>query len=200
MFEEVKKAIEAIRTRKDLDRELKRLRKLVFYDDLTGILNRKGFREDAEKAFSAVSYPRKRSERRAGVHIPFCILFIDLDNFKKVNDTMGHKMGDEVLKKVGALLRRSLRTRDIIGRWGGEEFVVALLGTRAETARKVAERLRWDIQHLSFRKAGKTFRVTASIGIAPHNGERDLSELVNKGDEAMYQAKKKGKNRVIELK
>lgn len=196
----LKEVLEAIKNRRELLKELNRLRKLVFFDELTGVLNRKGFKEEADKAFLAVSYSRKHTERRAGFHIPFCILFIDLDDFKKVNDTMGHQAGDRVLKKMGALLRKSLRTRDIIGRWGGEEFVIALLGTRANTARMVADRLRWDIQHLLLSNRGKPFHITASIGVAPHNGERDLMELINKGDEAMYRAKKKGKNRVIELK
>lgn len=192
--------IASFKNRRDMLRELNRLRKLVFYDELTGVLNRRGFMEEAQKAFRAVSFSRKHTERRAGLRIPFVVLFLDIDDFKKLNDTYGHDAGDRALKKVAALLKKNLRLQDIIGRLGGEEFVVALLGTRAETAHMVAERIRWDIHHGRFVAKGRRgIHVTASIGIAAHNGERDLNELIHNADEAMYRAKKKGKNRVIEF-
>ncbi len=171
-----------------LEIELERLKKLVFYDELTGLLNRRGFAEEAGRAFRAVSFGRAAIERRIGFQIPFSVLFVDLDDFKKLNDAQGHEAGDKALKKVAGILRAGLRASDIFGRWGGEEFVVALLGATGEAARAVAEKLRRDIVG-----AG----LSASIGAASYRKEKSLAELIDFADKAMYQAKKGGKNRVI---
>ena len=170
--------------------ELKRLQKLVFYDELTGILNRRGFNEEAAKAFRAVSFRRAELERRIGFGVPFAVLFIDLDDFKKLNDVSGHKAGDLALKKVAGVLRDDLRSSDIYARWGGEEFVVALVGVGFDAARAVAEKLRRDIARVG---------LSASIGVGVYVRQRSLAELVADADKAMYQAKKTGKNRVVVL-
>lgn len=171
-----------------LETELEHLKKLVYYDELTGILNRRGFTEEAGKAFRAISFGRAAIERRIGFQIPFSVLFIDLDDFKKLNDTRGHEAGDKALKKVAEILRAGLRASDIFGRWGGEEFAVALLGANVDVAKNVAEKLRRDIV-----EAG----LSASIGVASYQKEKSLAELIDFADKAMYQAKKKGKNRVM---
>lgn len=173
---------------KKLEAELERLQRLVHYDELTEILNRRGFNEEAGKAFRAVSFGRTEIERRIGFQIPFSILFIDLDDFKILNDIRGHEAGDKALKKVAEILRLGLRASDIFGRWGGEEFVVALLGANVNAAKAVAEKLRRDIA-----EAG----LSASVGVASYQKEKSLAELIDSADKAMYQAKKKGKNRVI---
>lgn len=175
---------------KQLEKELARLQKLVFYDELTGIFNRRGFSEEAGKAFRAVSFSRIEIERRIGFQIPFSLLFIDLDDFKKINDTCGHEAGDKALKKVAQVLKTNLRSSDIFGRWGGEEFIVVLLGANANAAKNVAEKLRQDIE--------KT-KLSASIGVVSYGKEKSLVKLIDFADKAMYRAKKKGKNRVVAL-
>jgi len=173
-----------------LEKDLERLKRLVYYDELTGVLNRRGFAEEAGRAFRAVSFGRAEIERRIGFRIPFSVLFIDLDDFKKLNDTRGHEEGDKALKKAAEIMGAGLRASDVFARWGGEEFVVALLGATGAAAKAVAEKLRHDIT-----KAG----LSASIGVASYQKEKNLAELVDSADKAMYQAKRKGKNRVVAL-
>lgn len=180
-----------------LKKEIDRLRKLVYYDELTGVLNRRGFKEEAEKVFRPAFSSSANGHRRGAVSIPFCILFMDLDNFKRVNDTFGHDVGDEVLKAMSKSLDDTLREHDIIGRWGGEEFIVALYGARVKTAQKIAERVRSAIEKINIKVGEKKIPVTASIGLASHSKEKDMFELVQNADKAMYQAKRRGKNRVI---
>jgi diguanylate cyclase (GGDEF)-like protein len=91
---------------KDLKAKIEELEKLAYYDHLTGILNRRGFFEEAEKFFKFLVFRRKEGERRTGYRLPFSILFIDIDNFKKINDAYGHNIGDKVLKKVALALKK----------------------------------------------------------------------------------------------
>lgn len=180
-----------------LEKEIRRLEKLVYRDELTGLLNRRGFKEEAEKIFESMSaFNRSGVEKRSAPKFPFSVLFMDLDNFKKINDKYGHDAGDLVLKTAAKTLRRNLRKNDIYGRWGGEEFVVVLPKITKAIAEKVAEKLRREIENLKIRIAdGKKLRVTMSIGIVVHHDEINLSEMINKADKVMYEAKKKGKNR-----
>lgn len=180
-----------------LKKEIERLRKLVYYDELTGVLNRRGFKEEAEKVFTPAFPSGANGHHRKAISIPFCVLFMDLDNFKRVNDTFGHDIGDEVLRAMSKALNDTLRENDIIGRWGGEEFIVALYGARVKTAQKIAERIRSAIEKINIKVGGKRIPVSASIGLASHNKEKDMFELVQNADMAMYQAKRKGKNRVV---
>lgn len=180
-----------------LKKEIERLRKLVYFDELTGVLNRRGFKEEAEKVFRPAFSSEGNGHRRKAVPMPFCVLFMDLDNFKRVNDTFGHDVGDEVLRGMSKALNDTLRDDDIIGRWGGEEFIVALYGARVKTAQKIAERVRAAIERIKISVGGKRVPVTASIGLASHSKEKDMFELVQNADMAMYQAKRKGKNRVM---
>jgi len=131
---------------------------------------------------------------------PFAVMFIDLDHFKSINDTFGHDIGDAVLRAVGGHLRRTIRTNDIAGRYGGEEFVVCLAGCDYGFAPKIAERHREWIEKLTFPKEGHPERVTASIGVAcfsPEMPDSSLSALLKRADAAVYQAKHRGRNRVI---
>ena len=180
-----------------MKKEIGRLRKLVYYDELTGVLNRRGFKEEAEKVFTPAFPSDANGHRRKAISMPFCVLFMDLDNFKRVNDTFGHDVGDEVLKAMSKALDNTLRENDIIGRWGGEEFIVALYGARVKTAQKIAERVRSAIEKININVGGKRVPVTTSIGLASHSKEKDMFELIQNADMAMYQAKHKGKNRVV---
>ena len=134
-------------------------------------------------------------ERRIGTRIPFSVIFIDIDDFKKVNDVFGHEAGDSALKIVGHTIQDHLRGGDVSARWGGEEFVVSLPGAGLATAHKIGEKLRQEVEGIKIKTREGELSVTVSIGIAEyHNGS--LIDLLEKADQAMYKAKLKGKNRV----
>ena len=169
---------------------LKKLTKyLIFYkqaaliDPLTGLPNRRGLIEEATKVFAFC----KRH------NFPLSALFIDIDNFKKINDTYGHAFGDTILKKLGALISSSIRKSDIVGRYGGEEFVVLLPKTDLKGASKVADNLRTIVTRHFENSLG--IRVTISVGIASLENADNLNDLINKSDKAMYKAKRAGKDR-----
>ena len=177
--------------------ELERLRKLVYYDELTGVLNRRVFQEEAGKIFHAVSLGRTELERRIQRQIPFSVVFLDIDDFKHINDRYGHAAGDKALREVAAMAQKHLRSGDLIGRWGGEEFVIALVGAGQGVAKAVAEKLRLFISGVKLPLDGETVQLTASLGVVQYGSERSLLELIDNADKAMYQAKQGGKNRVI---
>ena len=136
---------------------------------------------------------------------PLACLLIDVDHFKRINDTHGHQAGDSVLQRVAALLRQHLRGQDVLARYGGEEFVALLSGTTVQRARVIAERIRLALeQKLLPLENGETLQITASIGVSllepmQHQGEfRQLgTELIERADQALYKAKESGRNRVI---
>lgn len=184
---------------KKLLAEIKRLNFLAYYDELTKVYNRRGFLENSNKIFKAVVYKRRELEKRIGYKIPLSIIFIDVDNFKKINDKYGHNIGDKVLMKVAKTLKSRLRDYDIIGRLGGEEFVIALIGCDLNSAQKIAEDLRQKIEKIKIKTKKGIFNITASFGVVTYDNEKNLQELINKADKAMYKAKKEGKNRVVIL-
>lgn len=178
-----------------LKAEIERLKKLVYYDELTGLLNRRGFYEEINKVFNTLSFGQSEIERRIGNQIPFSVVFLDIDDFKKVNDNYGHESGDLVLKIVGQSIQDHLRAGDVSARWGGEEFVASFPGLDSATVHKVAEKLRKEIEGIEIKTRKGDLRITISIGIAEyHSG--NLVDLLEKADQAMYQAKLKGKNRI----
>ena len=122
-------------------------------------------------------------------------MLIDLDWFKKVNDTFGHDVGDKVLQKVAEEIKGQVRGSDITFRWGGEEFLVFLPYTRTEYAKQIAENLR---VHLSMHDINKLVRITVSIGVAGSSpGDADVMVLIKEADQALYLAKSRGRNRVV---
>ncbi|AMK10007.1 sensor domain-containing diguanylate cyclase [Pseudodesulfovibrio indicus] len=158
-------------------------------DGLTRIYNRQSFDE-------RLVYEIKR---RARYRHDLSLLMVDLDHFKSVNDTYGHKAGDMVLRRVGEILTSVFRTTDLCARYGGEEFVVLLPHTSEEAAWKLAERVRTAIEGCSFHFDGKDFAITASIGVASVEGSSLTTDddLVIKADKALYQAKNNGRNMVV---
>ncbi|MCS7183836.1 MAG: GGDEF domain-containing protein [Patescibacteria group bacterium] len=179
--------------------QIKKLEFLAYYDELTKVYNRRGFFENSEKIFKAVVYRKKELERRIGYRIPLSIIFLDIDNFKKINDTYGHKIGDKVLERVAKVIKERLRDSDIIGRLGGEEFVIALIGCDLNSAQKIAEDLRQRIEKLTIKTFRGKLKITASLGVVSYKDEKSLQELIARADQAMYRAKKGGKNRVVVL-
>jgi diguanylate cyclase (GGDEF)-like protein len=167
------------------DRELERL---ATTDTLTGIANRRQFFILAE-----LDIQRARRYKRAAA-----VMMLDLDHFKQVNDSYGHAIGDEVLHTVAERLKNALRQTDLLGRYGGEEFVVLLSETGPELARTVAERLRKSIADEPIVTSGPIIPLTVSIGVASLDGDpADLSGLLNRADSAMYTAKNSGRNQVV---
>ena len=126
----------------------------------------------------------------------FSIAFLDIDHFKDINDTHGHAGGDEALKAVARVLQETLRGGDMIGRLGGEEFAVAFMGAKSGDQLAVGEKLRHALQDAECVYQGQRIPLTASIGVATYRGGEDLDQLIKRADEAMYQAKQAGRNRV----
>jgi len=127
---------------------------------------------------------------------PVTILMVDIDNFKNINDTFGHVVGDKVLKKLAQTLRKNIKITDEVIRYGGEEFLVIAYRCDLEEGKILAERLRRKIENIRFNKRGLKFRITVSIGLSIYEPQEDLLTAIEKADKAMYKAKQKGKNRV----
>jgi two-component system, cell cycle response regulator len=164
-------------------------RRMATTDALTGLLNRRAFIE-------AVERERARSDRHA---FPLSLLLLDVDHFKRINDVHGHAAGDAVLQGVARVLESVARRSDFVGRWGGEEFVVALPQTGEAGARVAAERLRRALSaaiHKGPAPECQLPQVTGSIGIASSEAPWSVDALVGAADEAMYSAKSRGRNRV----
>ncbi len=159
------------------------MRRLATTDDLTTVYNRRHFLERLQNEIDRA--------RRYG--LVFSVMFLDIDNFKDLNDSYGHQVGDRVLAELGSILKHWARSSDIVARYGGEEFVVLLPMTEKPKALIAAERLRSKIQHHTFYRRKK---LTVSVGVAsfPEDGE-EVDLLLGHVDEALYMAKKTGRNR-----
>jgi len=169
----------ALMIRRDRDE----VRVLADKDSLTQLLNRRAWSEAAIQAMSDLS---SRSQ---------ALLFLDLDHFKALNDCRGHAAGDEALFRVADALRQELRPVDLLGRYGGEEFVALLDGTGAEEAMQVATRMCRRIHRLEIPVNDQGLQLTVSIGVAVRRGTDSIASLVARADQAMYDAKMAGRNR-----
>jgi diguanylate cyclase len=153
-------------------------------DSLTGLANRRAFDDELGRRFS-------EWQRR---HTPFSLLILDIDHFKKFNDSHGHLAGDEVLRNVGTVLVKTARQMDLACRYGGEEFAVVLPGTDIQEARVAAERFREAIESAVVRFDDKSLSVTASIGVARVADSDEVAQLIRRADEALYKSKAAGRN------
>ncbi|MFN7521410.1 MAG: diguanylate cyclase [Lysobacteraceae bacterium] len=166
----------------------RRLRLLAMTDPLTGLANRRHTDYRGNEAFKMARLTGR----------PFCVLAIDIDHFKAVNDTHGHAVGDTVLQRVGRECQRTLRQNDLIGRIGGEEFAGLLPVTAEQAARQVAERLRAGVESLDLDDVALGLRVTISIGVARmRETDPDFAGVLARADAALYRAKQGGRNRVV---
>ncbi|HAE22071.1 MAG TPA: hypothetical protein DCG47_07085 [Spirochaetaceae bacterium] len=165
---------------------IEQLDTLARTDELTGILNRRSFLE-----FGALELERSRRQR-----LPLGVLMVDIDLFKNVNDQYGHDTGDKVLVKVSSVLKDMLRSIDILGRYGGEEFVALLPGADARASFAAAERCREAVGKIAFPAGGKPVSITLSIGVHTRISEENstIQEVIACADIALYQAKNKGRN------
>ena len=177
----------------EIDREYQRqIRRLLSHDDLTGLLSSRSF-------FSEL---RRESARAAQENRPFCVLMMDIDYFKTVNDTYGHLTGSKTLEEIGLCITQSLRTGDAAARFGGEEFAAFLLDAELAQGLVAAERIRLEIENHAFSlikkgKPGGTHSITLSIGVASFpDDSSDPIELIEMADSALYRAKRAGRNQV----
>ncbi|MEO1576234.1 MAG: EAL domain-containing protein, partial [Pseudomonadota bacterium] len=155
------------------------------FDELTGLVNRRAFAEQLQAVGA-------RARQRGGY-----LMFLDLDQFKVVNDTCGHAAGDELLRMVAKLLSIGVREQDTVARLGGDEFALILVGCSEEVALRRAEHIRKSIAELEFIWESQVFRIGVSIGVVPiSDSEQDLNELQQVADAACYAAKDAGRNRV----
>ena len=169
-----------------LEGKLKELSKEVKTDFLTNIANKKAVTEELKKQEAAY--------KRYGIN--YSVVFFDIDHFKNINDTYGHDAGDVILKSLGLLFKRYARDIDLIGRFGGEEFVAILPNTEKEGAYKFAEKLRVIIQKTKFMYKNTRINVTVSGGVASRNETNSSDETLKLADKRLYLAKRSGRNRV----
>lgn len=166
----------------------RRLEELSNTDDLTKLYNRRYFMELFELEFQRA----QRYEARLS------FVMIDIDHFKRFNDTCGHLMGDRILFEVAQIMRENLRVHDIVGRYGGEEFALLMPETDAKGALVVAERYRKRVEEFIHIEGDRDLRVTISLGVAsyPRNNIKSVDDLIRQADSALYKAKNNGRNRV----
>lgn len=175
-----------------LQERLERATEEALSDPLTGLTNRKGLSKAIEKALLSTdglnSYP--------------CLLMMDIDYFKKINDTFGHPLGDKVIKVVGETVKSQIKGQDTAARYGGEEFCVLLPETELMDAVKLAENIRLAVEKTRIKRSSdnqEICRMTISIGVARYKSEESITSLFERADNALYQSKNDGRNRVTFL-
>jgi diguanylate cyclase (GGDEF)-like protein len=174
-----------------LEKEIKRLKKLVYLDALTNVYNRRGFLEIGGNYFK--SFREDKGKRRKNEIASLAFIFLDIDDFKKINDKYGHQRGDRALKQLAKFLKLTFRKTDLIGRWGGEEFVILLVNVSKVNAQRITQKLCQVI----FQTKIVGLHLTVSVGLIVPKKEKTLAVIINKADKLMYQAKKRGKNQVV---
>lgn len=173
---------------RELELELENTSELVRHDQLTGVLNRRGL----EDMFA-------KEEARARRHDTLlCLGLLDIDNFKKLNDSMGHSAGDEALIHLASVCRETLRPQDTVARYGGEEFIILLPETPLEEATIALTRLQRELTRKFFLHGNEKVLITFSAGVTQMRPDDNQASVIKRADEAMYQAKQSGKNRVVQ--
>ena len=170
-----------------MEQELENLTERAREDQLTGTLNRRGL-DDAFKREAA------RADRQ---NSPMCVALLDIDNFKKLNDTLGHQAGDEALMHIVQVVKDDLRPGDTLARYGGEEFVILLPDSSVKEAVEVMSRLQRELTKRFFLHNNEKLLITFSCGVSQRAAAEDLEAAVARADRALYEAKRAGKNRVV---
>jgi two-component system cell cycle response regulator len=172
-----------------LRQTLDQLYLLATHDSLTGLLNRRALYDYADSEIN-------RSKREKN---PLCLIMVDIDHFKNVNDQFGHLVGDQALRLISHTIEQNKRSYDRVGRWGGEEFLLVLPGTMLQEAIQVAERLRRAIENAVLDLSGENaVRLSASFGVASLqlDSNENFEQMIHKADQALYSAKNAGRNQV----
>lgn len=173
------------KSNQQLQLALTKIEELAIKDELTGLYNRRHLIETLDK--------QRAIANREGS--PFVLAFIDLDNFKLINDDYGHGTGDKVLREFADFLQESIREVDLVARYGGEEFVLLLNGVGIDTATSVVERIRYSVENMNFSE--KSLSMTISVGVTEYIGLETTEETLERADKLLYAAKQEGRNRVI---
>ena len=182
-IQESREEIKTLRTR------LEQMSEEAQTDTMTGLANRKGLTLAIEKTLQAMN----------GSKLPPCILMIDIDHFKSINDNYGHLLGDQVIKVVANNLKKQIKGKDTAARYGGEEFCVLLPETKLADAVKVAEDIRQVMEKTRIKRTKDNqdiCKITVSVGVALHKPEEAILDFFQRADNALYQSKKEGRNRV----
>jgi len=156
-------------------------------DGLTGLYNRRHMDE-------RLAHEQERYKRTG---VPFSVLLVDIDLFKRVNDTYGHDVGDTLLRHIAVSLTSGIRKMDTVSRWGGEEFLLLLPATDRNKAMRLAQRIRGDVSGSPYRFGDKTLRVTITIGLSTITPDESLEALLKRADDALYAGKEAGRDRVV---
>ena len=183
----VAKNQELARQNVELENALKRIGDMAIRDELTGVYNRRYLMERIVE----------ESQRCNRYGSTYCLCMLDIDLFKRVNDSYGHLAGDEVLRGVAMLASKTLRGTDFFGRFGGEEFIIALINTSIDGATIIAERVRQKIEEISFDEIHPGLQITVSIGVAAHVSSEEPAQTLKRADDALYRAKDSGRNRSV---
>ncbi len=172
----------------ELQLAMTKLTEMAVHDDLTGLYNRRYLLEMLERE-------KSRIDRGGGP--AFCVCLFDLDHFKRVNDTYGHQGGDTVLRAFAKIAAHSVRSSDILARWGGEEFLLLLPHSSIEQAEFSVARINAELARTAFDGLGPKFRITVSVGIAQYQAGETIDGLIDRADQALYRAKQAGRNRMM---
>ncbi|MGC8775971.1 MAG: GGDEF domain-containing protein [Minisyncoccia bacterium] len=180
-----------------LKNKIKHLEKLVYKDELTGAYNRRGFLEISKKFLKEIKTNQTKEKRKKNLIKNCSLILFDIDNFKKINDVFGHSAGDKALKVLCLEIKNRIRDLDIIGRWGGEEIVVLLIGADKMHAYQVADYIRKKIENKKIKINGKIINFTISGGVADFKKYQEFQKVFDLADQALYKAKKTGKNKIV---
>lgn len=170
--------------RMSLEEQYQQLATESITDPLTGLYNRKSLQEDLQKEWA-------KCKRKA---VSFCVIILDIDNFRDINETFGHTSGDQLIRELSTMLRNAVRLSDKVYRYGGEEFLILVPETAIETVAVVGERIRESVEQQHFKGIHKT--VTISMGIAQSEEDINIDILINRADQNLSKAKENGRNRV----
>jgi diguanylate cyclase (GGDEF)-like protein len=170
----------------ELEAAIAHIHRLATHDELTGLVNRRHMQELLETE-------RLRSQRTLA---PWCIVLLDLDHFKHINDIHGHAVGDDALRALGQHTNALVRKTDVLARWGGEEFVLLLPNTAQADAAVTIERLRAHFHSAPLRVRDITLNLSFSGGLTAHRGGETIAQMLERADKLSYRAKELGRNRV----
>ena len=179
-------AYEVAYMRRQLIGENVKLEDMASFDPLTGLYNRRSIEEHLKKIMKENYY----------VDQSFSVIMCDLDDFKKVNDTYGHEAGDLVLRTAAQKMQSQVRDGDVIGRWGGEEFLIILNSNKAVSS-QIAERIRDSIDNCVVKYKSRTIKISMTLGVAAYHSGIDAKSLVDAADKKLYRGKTNGKNQVV---
>jgi diguanylate cyclase (GGDEF)-like protein len=171
----------------ELEQKNKELDQMAHIDPLTQTFNRRSF-DDAVL---------QKVEQHRQNQTPFHIALCDIDNFKTINDTYGHSFGDLVLASLSEAIKTELRDEDFLARWGGEEFIIILQESDKQRCTLALERIHLTVEQLALATETSTVAVTITIGVTEYNGSKNLKDVINDSDEALYKGKENGKNQIV---